>query len=116
MHQLLEELSTKIKDMEKYRARSASSEMVEIFEHLTKYIVRYYLETFIDSVIHRKLEEISNKARPLQCRNWKQQMLNQVQNIVKADEISETINGYFMNLYDAFSDCEVGVLTCNTFG
>lgn len=67
----------------------------------------------IDIIIHRKLEEIGNKARPQESANWTQQMLNQLQNIAKANEVSERINGYYKDLNDAFSDCEVGVFNYN---
>lgn len=58
---------------------------------------------------------ISNKARPQENGNWTQQMLNQLQKMVEADKISQEINGYFDEIKNAFTECEVYVLTCNIF-
>lgn len=65
-------------------------------------------------MIHRKLEEISNKARLQESKDWKEQMLNRLQQVLEADKIQE-IDGYFDEIKNAFCDCEVCIPTCNAF-
>lgn len=38
-------------------------------------------------------------------------MLNQLQKVVEADKISQEIDGYFDDIKNAFTECEVCVLT-----
>lgn len=114
---MLQELSIKIEDLKKYSQGAVSTEMVEIFDTLAKYDASLPIANLDLIFIYRNLEDISNKARPQESKNWTQQMLNRLHKVVEADKISQEIDSYFEEIKNAFSDCEVCVcdLTCNTF-
>lgn len=112
----MEELTTKIEDLKKERKENMSTEMAGIFESLAKYnAIPMNWRFWSDIVTHRKMEEISKKARPQKGEDWKQQMLNQLQKVVQADKVSQEIDEYFEEIKDAFSDCEVSIVAYNTF-